>query len=155
MDIGEIVIQTIEGLIAKDNGATLEQINDELIIRGLELGFLDLLKKEYADLTPLLMDKFDYDPNTEKYLIKKDTRFQTQVDIKLRINYYLLSFLQRMEREGKNPAFNEIVFAILPLLKNGVTPEQQTILNVLEDIGERVGLDGWRLKKTDGSLFDY
>ena len=155
MDIGEIVIQTIEGLIAKDNGATLEQINDELIIRGLELGFLDLLKKEYADLTPLLMDKFDYDPNTEKYLIKKDTRFQTQVDIKLRINYYLLSFLRRMEREGKNPAFNEIVFAILPLLKNGVTPEQQTILNVLEDIGERVGLDGWRLKKTDGSLFDY
>ncbi|MCL2289088.1 MAG: type I restriction enzyme HsdR N-terminal domain-containing protein [Bacteroidetes bacterium] len=154
MDIGEIVIQTIEGLIAKDNGATLEQINDELIIRGLELGFLDLLKKEYADLTPLLLDKFDYDPNTERYSIKKDTRFQTQVDIKLRINYYLLSFLRRMEREGKNPTFNEIVFAILPLLKNGVTPEQQTILNVLEDIGERVGLDGWRLKKNDKTLFD-
>lgn len=45
MDIAEIVIQTIEGVIAKNDGATLEQINDELIIKGLELGFLDLLKK--------------------------------------------------------------------------------------------------------------
>ncbi|MEI6446163.1 MAG: hypothetical protein WCO29_24305, partial [Nostocales cyanobacterium ELA583] len=45
MDMAEIVIQTIEGIIAKNDGATLEQINDELIIKGLELGFLDLLKK--------------------------------------------------------------------------------------------------------------
>lgn len=44
MDISEIVLQTVEGIIAKDNGATLEAINDELIIKGLELGFLDLLK---------------------------------------------------------------------------------------------------------------
>jgi tRNA G10 N-methylase Trm11 len=36
MDIAEIVLQTIEGIIAKNNGATLEQINDELIIKGLE-----------------------------------------------------------------------------------------------------------------------
>ncbi|MFM6277669.1 MAG: hypothetical protein ACKN9K_04955, partial [Dolichospermum sp.] len=34
MDIAEIVIQTIEGIIAKNDGATLEQINDELIIKG-------------------------------------------------------------------------------------------------------------------------
>ena len=46
MNMSEILIQTTEGIIAKNNGATLEQINDELIIKGLELGFLDLLKKE-------------------------------------------------------------------------------------------------------------
>src|SRR6202035_2576746 len=34
MNITEIVLQTIEGIIAKNNGATLEQINDELIIKG-------------------------------------------------------------------------------------------------------------------------
>ena len=154
MDTGEIVIQVIEGLIAKDEGATLEQINDELIIKGLELGFLDLLRKEYTDLTPLLLDKFDYDPKTEKYSLKKNTKFQTQIDIKLRINFYLLSFLRRMEREGHNPTFNEIVFAILPLLKNGITPEHQTILNVLENIAERTGEDSWKLKqKGQGELF--
>ena len=154
MDIGEIVLQTIEGIIAKHDGATLEQINDELIIKGLELGFLDLLKKEYTDLSPLLLDKFDYDAKTEKYAIKKDARFQTRIDIRLRIRYYLTSYLRRMERENKTSTFDEIVLAILPLLKNGITPEHQTILSVLQDIGEKVGDNSWRLKKEEKTLFD-
>ncbi|MDR2476378.1 MAG: type I restriction enzyme HsdR N-terminal domain-containing protein [Treponema sp.] len=146
MDIGEIVIQTIEGVIAKNDGAFLEQINDELIIKGLELGFLDLLKKEYSDLTPLLLDRFDYDANSEKYTIKKHTRFQTHIDARLRIQYYLISYLRRMEWENKNPSFNDIVLAIMPLLRNGSTPANQTILSVLEDIGEKTGQGAWRLK---------
>jgi len=154
MDISEVVMQTIEGIIAKYDGATLEQINDELIIKGLELGFLDLLRKEYSDLTPLLLDRFDYDQNTEKYSIKKNNKFQTHIDVRLRIKYYLISYLRRMERENNNPTFNDIVFSILPLLKNGVTPEHQTILNILEDIGERAGNDSWRLKRNDLTLFD-
>jgi hypothetical protein len=52
-----------------------------------------------------------------------------------------------MERENKVPTFNDAVFAILPLLKNGVTPERQTILSILEDIAERVVEDGWKLKQ--------
>jgi hypothetical protein len=36
-------------------------------------------------------------------------------------------------------------------LKNGTTPENQTILTVLEDIGERIGEDSWRLKR-EGQL---
>jgi 16S rRNA G966 N2-methylase RsmD len=155
LDIAEIVMQTIEGIIAKYNGATLEQINDELIIKGLELGFLDLLKKEYTDLTPILLDKFDYDETTEQFSIRKNTKFATHIDVRLRIKYYLISYLRRMERENKIPHFDEIVLAILPLLKNGITPESQTISNVLEDIAERVGQDGWRLKKEgQTTLFD-
>jgi len=155
MDIAEIVMQTIEGIIAKNHGATLEQINDELIIKGLELGFLDLLKKEYTDLTPILLDKFDYDQKTELFTIRKDTKFATHIDVRLRIKYYLLSYLRRMERENKSPHFDEIILVILPLLKNGTTPEKQTILNVLEDIGEHVGHDCWRLKrKGQLALFD-
>ncbi len=147
MDIAEIVMQTIEGIIAKNNGATIEQINDELIIKGLELGFLDLLKKQYSDLTPLLSENFDYDENKEIYTIKRDTKFRTHVDIRLRIRYYLLSYLRRMEREKKTPHFDEIILYIIPLLKNGTTPERQTISGVLEDIAERVGEDSWRLKR--------
>jgi hypothetical protein len=146
MDIGEIVIQTIEGIIAKNDGASIEEINDELIIKGLELGFLDLLKKEYADLTPLLLENFDYDAKTEKYSIKKNTKFQTHIDEKLRIRYYLISYLRRMEREHKYPTFDDIIFAIIPLLKNGVTPKNQTVLGVLKDIGEPVGENTWRLQ---------
>lgn len=143
MDILAVVLQTIEGIIAKNNGATLEQINDELIIKGLELGFLDLLKKQYTDPTPLLMDNFDYNELTEIFTIKKDSKFKTHVDVKLRIRYYLISYLRRMERENKLPTFDEITFHIIPLLKNGTTPENQTISKVLEDIGEH-------LKKTNG-----
>ncbi len=155
MDIAEIVMQTMEGIIAKYNGATLEQINDELIIKGLELGFLDLLKKEYTDLTPILLDKFDYDETTEQFTIRKDTQFATHIDVRLRIKYYLISFLRRMDRENKSPHFDEIVLAILPLLKNGTTPESQTISSVLEDIAERVGQDSWRLKREgQTTLFD-
>jgi DNA modification methylase len=149
MDIAEIVMQTIEGIIAKHDGASLEQINDELIIKGLELGFLDLLKKEYTDLTPLLIENFEYSAETEIFTIKKDTRFKTHVDEKLRIRYYLLSYLRRMQREGKYPLFDEIVLSIIPLLKNGGTPENQTILNVLEDIAEHVGEDRWKLTSED------
>lgn len=154
-DISQIVMQTIEGIIAKNHGATLEQINDELIIKGLELGFLDLLKKQYSDLTSLLSAHFDYSEDTEKFMIRKNAKFLTQLDVRLRIRYYLLSYLRRTERENRNPTFDEIVLNILPLLKNGITPENQTILGVLQDIGEHVGDGCWRLKKSgQGELFD-
>jgi hypothetical protein len=39
----------------------------------------------------------------------------------------------------------------MPLLKNGVTPERQTILNVLEASAERIGADRWRLAKSGQS----
>jgi hypothetical protein len=113
----------------------------------LELGFLDLLKKEYSDLTPILMESFEYDEATELFTIRKDTKFTTQIDVRLRIKYYLMSYLRRAEREQKTLTFDEIVMKILPLLKNGSTPENQTILSVLEDIGERIGHDEWRLKR--------
>lgn len=152
MDISEIFMQTAEGIIAKHNGATLEQINDELIIKGLELGFLELLAKKYTDLTPVLLDMFDYEEKTQKFHIRKNKKFQTHIDLNLRIRYYLLSYLRRMELENKIPTFDDIVLSIMPLLKNGVTPENQTILNVLETLAQRVGTDGWRLMP-QGGLF--
>ncbi|MFN9834847.1 MAG: DNA methyltransferase [Pseudanabaena sp.] len=151
MNTGDIIIQTCEGIIAKNNGATLEQINDELIIKGLELGFLDLLKKEYSDLTPFLLDTFDYDEKTELFTIRKDQKFKTHVDLNLRVKYYLYSYLRRQDLEKKISSFDQIVLHILPLLKNGITPEAQTILNVLEDIAEPVGTEHWRLKQ-EGQL---
>lgn len=145
-DITGIVMQTIEGIIAKDNGATIEQINNELIIKGLELGFLDLLKKEYSDLTPILRENFNFNEQTQQFMIKEDGKFKTHIDVRLRVRYYLISYLRRMERQNTNPTFDETVLHILPLLKNGITPENQTILNVLADIAEHIGNGRWRLK---------
>ncbi len=147
MDITEIIIQTIEGIIAKSDGASLEQINNEIIVKGLELGFLDLLKREYTDITQILLDHFDYDDEKEMYTLKRNAKFKALVDEKLRIRYYLISYLRRMERRQRYPKFDDIVLSILPLLRNGRTPEDQTILTVLEDIGEHIGDERWRLKQ--------
>lgn len=148
-DIAEIVIQTVEGIIAKNEGATLEEINDELIIKGLELGFLDILSREYQDISPFLATNFDYDKATKKFHLRQDSRFKSRIDVKLRIRYYLISFLRRKEREGEYPTFDEIVWNIMPLLRNGKTPENQTILSVLEDIAIRIDTDRWRLVNTN------
>ena len=145
-DVYNIIIETIESTIAKNNGATLEEINDELTIRGLELGFLDLLSKEYKNLTPLLLKNFKYDDNFNKFLIKEENKFKTKIDVNLRIRYFLISFLKRCELEKKNPTIDEIILHIMPLLRNGLTPENQTILNVLKTIATHVGKDCWKLR---------
>lgn len=121
----------------------------------MELGFLDLLKKEYTDLTPLLLENFDFNQETEQFTLSNNGKFKTHVDIRLRVRYYLFSYLRRMAMKNYNPTFDEIVLYILPLLKNGTTPENQTILNVLEDIGEHVGHDKWRLQKDDQQKLFY
>ncbi len=147
-DITDLIIQSIEGVIAKNTGATLEEINDELIIKGLELGFLDILSRQYQDITPFLLANFDYDKETEKYLLKKNTKFRSQIPIELRIRFYLESMLRRFAREGKATHFSDIILEIMPLLKNGITPDDQTILSVLENIADKVGEDSWRLKES-------
>lgn len=145
--IMDVVMETIESVIAMYHGATLEQINDELVIRGLELGFLDILAREYTDLTPLLMETFEFDDKLKTFNLKTNRKFKTHIPLELRVRYFVVSFLKRMEHTHKNPTFDDIILNIMPLLKNGITPEHQTILNVLESVAERVGVDQWRLSK--------
>jgi hypothetical protein len=92
------------------------------------------------------MAEFDYNQENERFTIRRDKKFKTSIDLNLRIKYYLMSFLRRQELENRTPTFDEIVFNILPLLRNGITPENQTILSVLETIGERTEKDRWKLK---------
>ena len=148
----DVVMETIESVIAMHHGATLEQINDELVIRGLELGFLDILAKEYADLTPLLMQSFDFDDKTKVYSLRKNKKFKTHIPLELRVRYFVVSYLKRLDYRHEYPTLDDIILNIMPLLKNGATPEDQTILKVLETVAERVGTDRWRLIKGDQQL---
>ncbi|MBI1924774.1 type I restriction enzyme HsdR N-terminal domain-containing protein, partial [Candidatus Poribacteria bacterium] len=145
-DIASIVMETIEGVIAQNDGATLEEINNELIIKGLELGFLDILSREYQDITPLLTSHFTYDAKTHKFHIPHANTFKSRIDIRLRIRYFLISYLRRMEHQHEYPTFDEIILHIMPLLRNGITPEEQTILGILEEIADRTGDERWKLK---------
>ena len=149
-----LIIETIESVIAENNGSTLEQINDRLIITGLELGFLDILSKEYKDLTPVLADNFDYNSSLQIYHIKSNKKFKSNIPLDLRIRYFLLSYLRRKEREKIYPTSDALILDLMPLLKNGITPEDQTILNVLESIAEQTESKTWCLKpEGQGQLF--
>ena len=75
MDSDDLMLETVTTVIMENYGATLEQINDALIIRGLELGFLELWKEKYPDLTPILQQKFEYNTDKEKFFIKKTKGF--------------------------------------------------------------------------------
>jgi hypothetical protein len=154
-DVTDLIIQSIEGIIAPNSGATIEEINNELIIRGLELGFLDVLRKKYAEISPFLTVNFDYYEDTETYHLKKNTKFKAHIPLDLRVKYYVVSMLRRLARESTHPHFDDIVLEIMPLLQNGVTPDNQTILSVLEEIADRVGEDRWKLRESgQGKLFD-
>jgi hypothetical protein len=144
-NITSLIIETIEGVIAQNDGATLEEINSELIIKGLELGFLDILGKAYKDISPLLNANFDFVVETNKYHIPKNSKFKSLIDVRLRIRYFLLSYMRREEIQRNYPNFDDIVLHIMPLLKNGITPEKQTILGVLEQIAVRTTDGHWKL----------
>ena len=70
----------------------------------------------------------------------------------MRIKYFLLSYMKRKENEGTNPTTDDIILDIMPLLRNGITPENQTILKLLDIIAEEVGNNRWRLKTGDQQL---
>lgn len=154
-EIYDIIIETIESVIAENDGANLEMINDRLIMTGLELGFLDILSKEYKDLTPILNDNFDYHSETETFHVVENKKFKTNIPLDLRIRYFLLSYLRRKENSNVFPTTDEIILDIMPLLKNGITPKDQTILKVLERIAEHIGNNRWKIKKGgQQTLFD-
>ena len=141
----QIIMQTIEAVIARRQGATLEEIYNELIVRGLELGFLDQLSKEQHKIDELLREHFDYDQKNQVYRIRKNAKFKTEIPPVVRIRYYLISHLRRMKLRGIDPTFDEIVLNVMPLLKNGITPERQTILGVLKKVARHVGNGRWQL----------
>ncbi len=155
VEVYDIIIETIESVIAENDGAKLEEINDRLIMTGLELGFLDILSKEYKDLSPILHDNFDYHKKTQTFHIIENKKFKTNIPLDLRIRYFLLSYLRRRENKNEFATTDEIILDLMPLLKNGITPKNQTILKVLERIADHIGEDRWKIKQGgQQTLFD-
>ncbi len=78
-----------------------------------------------------------------------------QIPVEVRIKYYLISMMRRLEREGEYSHIDDIYLEIMPLLKNGKTPQKQTILNVLQTIAVQTGEDQWKLHESgQGELFN-
>lgn len=86
--------------------------------------------------------------------MRDDRKFKSHIPLELRVRYFIVSYLRRLEHRSEHPTFDEVVLHVMPLLKNGITPERQTILNVLKQVSEHIGKDRWRLMKSgQGELF--
>ena len=154
-DTFELVLNNVEALIARDNGATLEEINSELQTRGLELGFLHELSEMFNDLTTFINQNFDYDSSSGKYHIRQGQKFKSQIDIKVRAKYFILSFLRGAERRNEKSTFDDICLEVIPLLKNGITPDEEYIKDILEEVAIPNKTTGeWKLKTDEPKLFD-
>ena len=154
VDIYDLVIEIIESVIAENDGATLEEINNEMIIKGFEFYILDILSDQYPDLTPLLINEFDYDKETKCFHIRNQQKFRSKIPLDLRIKYFLFSYMKRNEFQDINPTTDDIILDLMPKLKNGLTPENQTILKILKEIAVEVGNNRWKLKKTGQMTLD-
>ena len=132
-DITGLILNNVEAVIAEKDGATINEINDSLVIHALELGYLDQLSK-YGELNDYLAKNFSYNEETKKYYLQENASFKSHIPEEKRIQYFLISYLRRENRQNNYPDFDELVFNTMPLLKNGKTPEKQTIRNVLEKL---------------------
>ena len=149
-DIANLVINNIEALIVKNQGATLEEIYAELQIKGLELGFLHELAKNFENLTSIINSNFDLEDG--KYHIRQKQGQELlknhNIDIKLRTKYFLLSYLRKKQRQNIKAFFDDIVLDVIPLLKNGITPSNELIKDVLRQIAiENKENNEWILKE--------
>lgn len=151
-DTARIVRETIEEAIATNHGATLDEINDALVIRGLEQGFLHVLSKEFADVTPFVIENFDFDPTRKVYLIRASRKLGGHIDLEVRAEYYVVSYLRAQNRDNIDPTFDEIVLNVMPLLRNGTTPDDQTFGKILEKVAVQVGVGRFKLKPDSGQI---
>lgn len=93
------------------------------------------------------MNEFDYNPQEQKFHIRKNEKFKTKIPLDMRIKYFLIAYLTRKELEKKLAKTDDIILDIMPLLRNGVTPENQTILKILSTIADEHGSNQWKLKQ--------
>lgn len=148
-DTYALMLNNIEALIARDDGATLEEIYGELTIKGLELGFLHEIGKNWQDLTPIINQNFDFDEISKKYHIKKREAFKSHnIPLAVRTKYFIISFLRGCERQGKKANFDDICLEVIPLTKNGITASKESILEILNEIALKDSNGTWRIKKS-------
>ena len=152
----DMVLNDIEATIVKYNGATIEELYGDLTKRGLENGYLHLLAKMGDNFLIFVNQNFEYNMQDKKYRIKSGTKFKgSSVPLEDRTRYFIVSYLGRCEIEGRKAIFDDICLEVLPLLKNGVTPDDVFIREILEEVAilnKKTG--GWKLKTSEPKLFD-
>ncbi|MDI9407748.1 MAG: DNA methyltransferase [Candidatus Pacebacteria bacterium] len=145
-DFKPLLLNHIESIIAKYQGATMEEFYADLITVGTEFGYLDWLHRNEGELLDIINQGYEFDPKTEKYNLKPNQGFKTHIPTEERVGYFIRNCLMKHQRQNSYPSLETIVSEVMPYLKNGTTPTDQTIIRVLGQVADRYGRDGWQIK---------
>jgi DNA modification methylase len=154
IDVVQLIKEVAEHTIVMVGGATTEQIYNALIPKLLENGLLGEMKKELDDVTPLLRQEFEFSETDAIWRIRPNSKLGSFIPLEERIRFYLIDYLQRIERKGELATFDDIIQHVMPMLINGTTPENQTILKVLERIAHSPDGLHWQLGGGPGSQIE-
>jgi DNA modification methylase len=142
-------------IVQREAGAKTEEIYFDLIPKLVEAGLLSELKKHISDITPLLGDKFNYNPQSGRWIISPNTKLGSHIPVKYRIRFYIESFLNSCSRRNHKATLEDIWGEVIPMLKNGKQPDDQTLIEELEEIAESYENKYWRLKQShQQEIFD-
>ena len=148
------LIEAAKMEIIQNNGATLAQIHDTLVIKAMNEGFFDELLDMGENLKFFLAQHFNYDEKSKKYTFAEASEIKMGLDKKART--LIISYFNRCKKENKPAIFSDICLEIIPKLTNGVTPDDRYIKEILEEIAQITNskTGEWRLKSKEATLFD-
>ena len=155
MNIMERMFQDIEEIIIENNGANLNEIWNGLIIKSVEGNYIDMIAKKFESFIPAINERFDIDKDTNKYHLQENASFSNYaIPIEKRVEYFIRAILGRAKEKAHGVSFNDIVFQVIPLTKNGVQANNKLIRDILGEIAyEEKDSGEWRLKDGETSLF--
>jgi DNA modification methylase len=142
-------------IVVRDGGATTDEIHEDLIPKLIETGLLSQLRDKISDITPLLGDRFDFNPLSARWVIPPNTKLGSYIPEDLRIRFYIENFLNQCHRKNEDATIETIWADVIPMLKNGDQPTEQRLLSELDKIAEPFMGQYYRLKVDfQGELFD-
>lgn len=124
-----LILNSAEKTIVRHDGATIDQIYQELVPELVEAGMLDEAQKHFSDINPLLKDTFQLG-NDMRWRLRDDIKLGAYIPLKDRLKFYITSYLRR----EKQASLDEITTNLLPNLINGKTPTDKEVLDILNII---------------------
>jgi hypothetical protein len=154
-DAVSLIKDSAELSIVQANGATTDQIYTDVIPKLLENGLLGEVSSKIGDITPILHQEFDYDPEEKTWHVKPGRKLGCHIPLEYRIRFYITDFLNQSVRLGKPATIDDIVLTILPKLKNGAQPTEQLIVREIRKIASPVEGKYWALWDDPQQLFEF
>ncbi len=150
-----LIKDSAELSIVERNGATTEEIYSDLIPKLLENGLLGTVDSEIGDITPLLSEEFVYDRDSKVWFPRPNRKLGCHIPLDQRIRFYVVDYLNRCGRTGMKASIDDIVFHVLPKLKNGEQPTKQNIVDEIRKVAVPYRGKYWVLSKEEQYTFDF